>query len=304
MPLKGLDLNLLVTLDVLLREKSTTRAGEYLHLSQSAVSSALARLREYFNDELLVRAGNNLVLTPLAHNLVAPVHEALCQIESTVITQAHFNPATSQRTFSIMASDHMATVLLLPVVARVAAEAPHVTMEIRLFSLTHQEELDRGAIDFLIAPDKFAILTHPQELLYEDDFMCLVSQGNPLVGDHISREEYLQLGHLGLKFEGNQPPTDNEWHVGSLGHPRRIEIIAPNFSLMPLLVAHTNRIATLPTRLARFYAQLLPVRLVAPPIKFAPVKFLLTWPIHHSTDPGNQWLRAILQEEAARLDVA
>jgi hypothetical protein len=95
MHFKGLDLNLLAALDVLLHEKNTARAGERLCLSQSAVSGALARLREYFNDELLVQAGRGFVLTPLAESLIEPVRGLLQQIEETIAAKARFDPATS-----------------------------------------------------------------------------------------------------------------------------------------------------------------------------------------------------------------
>src|SRR5262245_4933192 len=107
-----LDLNLLVALDALLAEQNITRAAERLHLSQSAVSGALARLREHFQDELLVQVGRRMTRTPLAESLAQPVREILAQVQATVERRPGFDPSTSDRQFSIMVSDYVTTVLM------------------------------------------------------------------------------------------------------------------------------------------------------------------------------------------------
>ena len=126
MDLHGFDLNLLVALDALLAEKSVTNAGRRVHLSQSAMSGVLARLRHALNDKLLVASRGGMTLTPLAESLVGPVRAILEQVHRTIIVNVPFDPATSRRVFTIAASDYAVTVLLTDALRRVSRDAPGV----------------------------------------------------------------------------------------------------------------------------------------------------------------------------------
>jgi DNA-binding transcriptional LysR family regulator len=301
MHFKGLDLNLLVALEVLLQEKNTTRAAERLNLSQPAVSGALARLREYFDDELLVQVGRSFVLTPLAASLTEPVSELLRQIETTIGARAQFTPATSARRFTVMASDYAMTVLLMEVLQRVEREAPGISFVLRQTTNTWQEELSRGAIDFVMIPDLFTSDAHPKAVLFEDDFTCVVWAENSLVGEAISLAQYLALGHAIVAFGQTLIPSIEQLYLQQAGYQRRVEIIAPSFALLPLLVLGTNRIATMHSRQARQAAQVLPLRLLPLPIALPRMIEMLQWPAHHANEPGSLWLRGILQDTAKRL---
>lgn len=301
MHFKGLDLNLLVALDVLLQEKNTTRAGERLCLSQPAVSGALARLREYFNDELLVQVGRNLILTPLAESLVEPVSDLLRQVETRIATRARFDPATATRRFTIMGSDYALTVLMPETLQRVGREASGLTFVLRQTTNTWQEELTRGAVDFVMIPERYTSDNHPKDVLFEEDFTCVVWAENALVGDALSLEQYLALGHVGVAFGNTLNPSIEQSLLQQAGHHRRLEIIASNFAMLPLLVMGTNRLATMHTRLARLAADYLPLRLLPLPIELPRMIEMLQWPAHHREEPGSIWLRKILQETASRL---
>jgi DNA-binding transcriptional LysR family regulator len=303
MHFKGLDLNLLAALDVLLHEKNTTRAGERLCLSQSAVSGALARLREYFNDELLVQVGRSFVLTPLAESLIEPVSALLRQIEATIAAKARFDPAASTRRFTIMGSDYAMIVLMTEVLRRVKREAPGVTCVLRQTTLTWQEELTRGAIDLLMIPAVFASDSHPRESLFEEEFTCVVWAENALVGKTLSPEQFLALGHVGMAFGQTLQPSIEQMLLQQAGYSRRMEVFAPSFALLPLLVVGTNRIATMHTRLAKLAATWLPLRLLPLPIPLAlpHMTEVLQWPTHQTAEPGSLWLRTLMQETAARL---
>src|SRR5438093_9544645 len=127
-----LDLNLLVALNVLLTEKNISRAAERIHLSQSAMSNALARLRSYFVDELLVPSGRQLILTPRAESLVEPVREVLMRIESTIAAQPQFDPSTASHTFTLLVSDFTTTVFVPALLERLFHEAPGVRLDLRM----------------------------------------------------------------------------------------------------------------------------------------------------------------------------
>jgi DNA-binding transcriptional LysR family regulator len=301
MHFKGLDLNLLVALDVLLQEKNTTRAGERLNLSQSAMSGALGRLREYFNDELLVQAGRSLVLTPLAQTLIEPVIEILQRVETTIATRSRFDPASSTRRFTIMASDYAMTVLMPEVLRRAGSEAPGVTFALRQTVLTWQEELARGALDYVLIPATFASEQHGQAPLFREGFTCVVWAENTQVGNELPLDQYLALGHVGVAFGPTLTPSIEQALLQQYGYRCRLEVIAPTFALLPQLLIGTNRIATMHTRLAKLAAESLPLRLLPPPVELPPMTEVMQWPLPHTEEPGSRWLRAILQETAARL---
>ena len=201
MNLKGLDLNLLVALDVLLRERSITRGGERLGLSQSAMSGALARLREYFSDPLLVPVGRSLMLTPLAEGLSDPVTRILRDIQAAISTRAEFDPAHSDRRFSIMASDYAFTAFMPQLFARLEREAPSVTLQLRQLSPDWHEELNRGDIDFLIVPERYAALYDPKAMpLWPNAADDLADKPSP---HRLYRDEITHSGTL----------TDDEWRT-------------------------------------------------------------------------------------------
>src|ERR1700753_1546934 len=130
MHLNRFDMNLLIALDALLREKNVTRAGERIYLSQSTMSGALQRLRDYFGDELLVRVGRELELTPRAQTLVDPVRDILLRVQAALESEPSFDPATAARRFSIVMSDYCFLTFLRPVIKRLQEEAPGITCRV------------------------------------------------------------------------------------------------------------------------------------------------------------------------------
>src|SRR4051812_11090624 len=149
------DLNLLVALDALLTERNVTRAGNRLNLSQSATSGALARLRQHFHDELLVPVGRQMVLTPVAEGLVGPVRDILLQVRGTLGAAPRFDPATAARHFSLAVSDYVTDILMADVLRTAREQAPRATFELRPLGRRASEDLERGELDFLIAPEGY-----------------------------------------------------------------------------------------------------------------------------------------------------
>lgn len=302
MDFRGLDLNLLVALDALLAERNVTRAGGRVHLSQSAMSGALARLRQFFGDDLMVPIGRSMVLTPLALSLIQPVRDVLLQVQATVATKADFDPATSDRRFTIMGSDFVLTTLMADVVPRVVRAAPGVALELRHMDTTGREGLDRGALDFLVVPHVFVADAHPSEPLFEEGYTCLVWAENAEVGDRISFEQYLAAGHVAIAVGESRHPGFEEWLLQHYGYKRRVAVVAPTYAMLPFLVVGTNRIATVPASVAKFSAQYLPLRTLPLPVKIPKRIELLQWPRFQDQDPGSIWLRGVFRDAAARLD--
>jgi DNA-binding transcriptional LysR family regulator len=296
MRFKRLDLNLLVALDVLLREKSITRAGRQLNLSQSATSGVLARLRDYFEDELLVPVGRTLTLTPLAVSLMDPVQQVLLQIQRTIETKPVFDPATAIREFRVMASDFISTVLMGELVRRLAACAPSVTLDIMSAGPTATEQLERAELDLLILPRRFTAEGHPTELLFEESYTCVVWSGNTLVGDTLSLDQYMALGHISSRFGGSN--SFEEWFLKNSGYQRRIEVMTNNFTSLPHFVIGSERIATMHTRLARTLARYYPIRLLPPPLEIPKLEMCMQWNRFHDKNPAHIWFRNLLAEVA------
>jgi len=297
MDFSGLDLNLLVALDALFVEKSVSRAGERLHLSQSATSGALARLREAFHDPLLVQVGRRMTLTPLAEGLVEPVKEFLLKAEAILNSNPAFDPAATTRRFRMMMSDYVETIVMTEALPTLQNLAPGVTVELISNVEGGSEALDRGEIDLAITPAKYLLAGHPSEHLFKDEFTCLAWSGNPQVGHEISLKTYLSLGHVVVRFGKHQQiPTFDEWFMERYSHERKIEVVTTAFNLVPQLLIGTSRIATLHRRLAEFYQRYLPLKLIAPPVEIPPLEESMQWHKSRDHDPGIAWLRSILKD--------
>ncbi len=295
MHFRGLDLNLLVALDSLITEKSISRTGEKIHLSQSATSGALARLREYFHDDLLVPVGRKMVLTPLAEELAQPVKQFLMQAEGIMHRIPGFVPAESTREFRVMMSDYVAMVLMSHALPLMEQRAPGVS--IHIITGTRQDAIDRGEAELMILPKQYLAPNHPSEDLFSDEFACLVCAKNAAIRRSISMKTYLGHGHVAVRFgEHQDQPGFEERFLEGMGLSRRVEVIAPTFALVPHLVMGTSRIATIHRRLAAYYASQLPLRVLTPPISFPPLREEMQWHTYRETDPGLQWLRDIFKE--------
>lgn len=296
MDFDGLDLNLLVALDALFAEKSVSRAGERLHLSQSATSGALARLREAFHDPLLVQVGRKMTLTPLAEGLVEPVRDFLLQAETILNNNPGFDPSTSTRKFRLMMSDYVETVVMTEALPRLQHQAPGIGLELLSNVEGTSEPLERGEIDLEILPTRYLAPGHPSEPLFDDEFVCLAWSGNSRIKRHLSLDTYLSLGHVVVRFGRlQQVPTFDEWFVERFGHQRRIEVVTTTFNLVPQLLIGTSRVATLHRRLASFYQRYLPLKLVAPPLEIPRLEESMQWHRSRDRDPGTVWLRSILK---------
>jgi DNA-binding transcriptional LysR family regulator len=300
MDLHLFDLNLLVALDALLTERNVTRAGSRLNLSQPAMSGALARLRHHFHDELLVSVGRSvgrqMQLTPAAEELVTPVREILQHVRVILGSKAAFEPATATRHFSMAVTDYVTEIVMADVLRTARRHAPGITFEFRPVGRRASEDLESGELDFLIAPEGYVSSGHPHEVLFDDTFTCVVWANNKTVGRTLTLEQYLDLGHVAVNVAGNEPPRNyDEHYLRQCNCKRRIEISVPAFSLAPQLVVGTDRVATLTTRLAAKYAEILPLRLLPLPIDMPPMVEMLQWHKVYEWDPAHRWFRHLLK---------
>jgi len=240
--------------------------------------------------------------SPNDASLIEPVREILLKVKSTIETRPGFDPARSTRRFSLMMSDFCATVLMLDVSRRAEKLAPQVAFEI----LSNNVEdplgfLDRADIDAIVMLDTLLSADHPQEVLFRDDFVCIAWNGNDAVGDTLTLEQYLDLGHVMCQFNRGRTPMAEEWYLRHHGHSRRIEVVTTTFNAVPLHVVNTRRIATVHRRLASYYAGILPIRMIPSPVEFPPIVEAVQWHRLFDGDPGIAWLRRLLKESALQL---
>jgi DNA-binding transcriptional LysR family regulator len=224
--LNGIDLNLLPALDALLAERNVTRAAERMSLGQPAMSAALARLRKHFGDPLLVRDGRGLVLTTLATTLIAPVQEAMAATEAVLGVRPPFDPRTDDRSFTLVGSDYVALVLLRPLVAELADEAPGVNINVVAVGAEMEDWLRRGSADLLIYPVEIAerYTDLPRTVLFEDRFVLAADRDNADIADGVDLARFSKLPFLAI---GGPFPSLVEIQLDALGISRRTEFHHP-----------------------------------------------------------------------------
>ncbi len=288
MRLDHFDLNLLIAFDVLIEERSVTRAAERLNLTQSAMSAALKRLRESFADEILVQHGKRMVPTAAALSLAPDVSAALLNMRAILASGMRFDPASSQRKFRIVGSDYITTVLLGPVLRMLHKEAPQIRIEITLPRSDILELLDDGEIDLLISPEQFLSPDHPRELLFEERHVVVGCSTNPAMQRPLDVETYFASGHVATSVSRDGTFIDN--YLRGQGEQRRVDVICAAFSQVPWILPGTTRLALMHERLARELAPQLGLLIQEPPFPLPVMREMMQFHSARKMDRGLSWL--------------
>ena len=296
MNLAGVDLNLLVSLRALLQERNVTRAAAVVGLSQPAMSNALARLRRQFGDDLLVREGRGLVLTPVARELQHAVEPALGMVERALRIQASFDPATAAQHFRIAASDYGMTVLGERL-RGLHRTAPGVTLDLVQIDsgFVRDSETVMRRADLLLAPRAF-LSGYPNEELSSERWVAVVD------ADH-GGESLAEADLQGRSLVGLFHDLGSGAHIERLLTVRGITasgaVNAESFSAVPALVEGTDRVGFLPAGLARRLQPGYRIRALEVPFLGEPLVECLYWHRSAQRDPAHQWLRGLLLHDAA-----
>jgi DNA-binding transcriptional LysR family regulator len=290
MRFKGLDLNLLVVLDALLATRNVSFAGRTLNLSQSATSGALAPLRDYFEDELLVQKGRSMVPTDLGTSLQPLVRSALMQIEGTIIERPGFDPAIESRDIRIIASDYVMMAWLAPILAELGQSAPNLRFEIATPEKDPVHALETGTADLLLMPEKYLSRDHPSTPCFEDTYCVIACQHNTAIGESLDPETFFALGHVDAAFP-SLAPGYSDWFMRQSGRERRIELRAGSFTILPSFVVGTNRIAVVHRRLAEQFITHMPLRLLETPVSIPNIVESLQWHRHAEDNECLKWVR-------------
>jgi LysR family transcriptional regulator, nod-box dependent transcriptional activator len=302
MRLHGLDLNLLVALDALLNERNVTRAADRLHMSQSAASHALSRLRRQLADELLVPVGRRMVPTPFGQVLARQVRELLVQIDATIKARPEFDPRESDRHFVLAASDYATNVLLLEVQRRLDTLAPGVALEILPVIDSSVQALRMGEIDFMVFPDRYRIAELPSATLFTDRLVCIKWRENTTLGARLTVEEFRRQDHVVFQPDPGHVIALDAWLRDHYQLKPAVKLAVPSYGLVPPGVAGTGRIATIPERLARRFEKSLNLSIIEPEFEMPALVEVLQWSPVREQDAGHRWFRDLVLRVAAEVE--
>lgn len=286
----SVDLNLLAVLDAVLRERSVQRAAERLAMTPSAVSHALARLRDVVGDPLLVRTPKGMVPTARAERLAPRLRDALGALEGVFEDEAGFDPGAARQVFKVSSADLAQFVLLPPLLKQLAREAPGLRLVVRPPRPELFDSLASGALDLAFgifdeAPEGFRY-----QAVFREEFLCMLRRGHPAADAPLGLDRWLSLQHLSVAPRGG-PGSIVDDALAELGKQRDIALVVPHFLMAPLIVAETDLALLLPARIARRYAELLPVVLLPPPLPLSAFTIAQVWHERSHGDPAHGWLR-------------
>ena len=289
--LSRVDLNLFVVFDAIYREGNLTRAAQRLHLSQPAVSHALARLRERFDDPLFERAGKGMAPTPLAKSIVERVRQALQELESTLSDGLVFDPAQANRVFTLAARDVMEFTALPPLMVHLQQQAPAIQLRsLRIPRRDMMQQLSSGQIDF--AADVLLPVSDDIEhqLLGCESLAVALRVGHPLLQTELALDDYVGAAHV-LVSSRNDGPGVEDFALSRSGFSRRVALRCQNYYAALQVVKGTDLLLTLPQTYARQMQASGGIAVLPLPLQLPPVDVHLYWHKRANRDPALVWLK-------------
>lgn len=311
MNINRIDLNLLIYLDVLLRERNVTQAANQLNLSQPAMSNGLRRLRELFDDPILVRTSEGMTPTERALELEPVIRDVLTKIDHAVQPHTDFEPASAQRIFRIMASDYAESTLLPKLLATLRDQAPGLTLDVMTPSDVSFLDVERGKVDMVINRFDTMPQSFHQISLWDDSFSCLLSPDNPILED-FSLENYIQAQHIWVSKTGmgvgvGVNPDDIQrlgWvdaALAKLDKKRQIRVFTRHYQAAMILAEQNDLVVTLPSRAATLQENNPRLVIKPPPFDIPPLELKMAWSPLLQHNPANKWLRRLIVATARNM---
>ena len=296
MNMTDLDLNLLRAFDAIATEGSVTAAGERIGLSQPAMSNALARLRTLFGDPLFVRTPRGMRPTPFAQQLASPVREALRLIQTALQQHAGFEPRSSGNTFRFYMSDIGEMVFLPRLLERLKHDAPGVKIEVvRIPIKDVHTALEAGEIDLAVGFLPGLIRGMRQQSLFREHYVCMLRADHPVIGARISAKQFRAAAHVLVSYAGTGHQVIEETFVAE-GLSARISARVPHFLVVPMILARTDLVVTVPSRVAAVFSGLGDFKVLKLPVDMPSFEVRLLWHQRFHQDPANRWLRQVMTE--------
>lgn len=298
------DLNLLPVFITLMEERNITRAAERLGITQPALSNALARLRTTLQDPLFIRERYGIRPTPVAEELAPVILEALAKLNEVVIGRQEFNPAETERLFTIASNSYVEFVLLPHIVARLREVAPGVKLSLRPYG---NDLVETGVVSGTTALVLGRIADPPDNLvvqhLMDESLACMVRADHPDVQGSLSREQYEQMKHVNVV-----PP--GRLRVGLFqalerqGLKRDVAVSVTHFLAAPEMVAATDYCTTLPSLICRSLAHDPRLQILPTPVDLGTFPVEMAWHLRYRHDPAHRWLRGLIGEVAQEASAA
>jgi DNA-binding transcriptional LysR family regulator len=290
-----MDLNLLIALDALLTEGSVIGAAQRMNLSPPAMSRTLGRIRHALGDEILVRAGREMVPTPRALELQSRVHGLIEEARAVMRPDAHADPSTIARSFTIRASDYVAGVFGVPLQAIATREAPRVTLRFADQGKEDVNALREGRIDLDVGVIGDIGPEIRTQTLLRDRFVAVVRQGHPLLKARMTPRRFAAAAHVSASRRGlNRGPIDDA--LATLGVSREVRFVVPGFHAAMLTAAASDIVASVPLAVAVTAERLgLRIRHVDLPVATPEIGIAQAWHPRFENDAGHRWLRSAVR---------
>jgi LysR family nod box-dependent transcriptional activator len=307
--LRGFNLNALPALLEILRQGSLTKAASTLNITQPALSNILKQLRLDFGDQLIVRSGQSMRLTPKGAGLLAPLEHSLATVEQVLIGD-DFDPEESERRFRIATNDHIMTMLGAPLAATMLATGPHMAAEMFTAGSSSVKKLLIGDIDMIITPkalmsggpsDEEVVRNVSAELLFQEPLVCIGARDDDALRTGLSITDYLARPHIGFAFGDGQLGSMEQVQLARQGYQQKNLLLVASYAAVPKIVAQTGCLAVVPEGLAKQAQAEFDLQIIEPPVLFPPMEWMMVW---HSRNDGNaftKWLRAALLQSIETL---
>lgn len=294
--LSSLDLNLILTLAAILEERNLTKAAARLHVTQSAVSQALKKLREILSDSLLTRSPSGLILTPRAEKLLPQISIAITQLESVFSSNTEFDPLTSTRTFHIAATDYC-EITILPALSKALDErAPGVSIHLmQSNSRIPHAEMTKGDVDLALGFFPEYPADFYQRKLFTEEFITAMRVDHPLASEALTLEKFIQAQHILVAPWGGSVGLIDEL-LAAQSQVRRVSRWVPHFQTVPPMLAESDYISTLPRRVVERFEKMLSLLIVPTPISVPDFGIFAFWHERTNRNPADIWLRELLYE--------
>ncbi len=297
MDTKHLDLRLLVTLETLLVEQNVTRAAGRLHLSQPAVSAQLSRLRDLFDDPLLIPGRRGMTPTAKALELLEPLRGALDHLRATVATHGSFDPTTARLSVTIACTDYLQAAVAMPLLRQLRSQAPGLRLALRNLDVSQLDaQMARGEVDLALMTPQAAPPGLRTRHLFDEQYVLIGRRGHPRLRKGLTVAQFAGLEHVIVSLRGGDFVTPVDEVLAALGHPRNVVLSAASFLFVPELVAQSDFVALVPQRLVRDHADRL--RVLPCPFPVEGFEVGMVWHERNHGHGGQRWVREAVRAVA------
>lgn len=295
-----MDLNLLVTLEALLAEQNVTKAANRLHLSQPAVSAQLSRLRDLFDDPLLIPAQRGMTPTAKALELLDPLRHALDQVRATLAEHRHFDSSNAKLTVAIACTDYLQAVVARPLAVTLRKQAPGVRIALRHLDPPQLEsQMVRGEVDLALMTPEQGPDSLRARRLFDEHYVLIGRKRHPGLRHGLTVEEFARLDHVIVSLRGGDFTTSVDDGLAALGCQRNVALSASSFLIVPEIVGHSNFVALVPERLVRDRRDEL--KIVKCPFPVPGFTVSMLWHERNHCHSGQRWVRETVMDVASSL---